>query len=36
MHLNSRITKLDYEEEGTHVRAMVSPEFASELAEFKR
>ena len=36
MHLNSRITKLDYEEEGTHVQAMVSPEFAAELAEFAR
>lgn len=34
MHLNSRITKLEYEEEGTHVSAMVSPEFAAELAEF--
>ena len=36
MHLNSRITKLDYEEEGTHVLAMVSPEFAAELSEFAR
>ena len=36
MHLNSRITKLEYEEDGTHVEAMVSPEFAAELAPFSR
>jgi GTP-binding protein HflX len=36
MHLNSRITKLTYEEDGTHVDAMVSPEFAAELIEFSR
>ena len=36
MHLNSRITKLEYEEEGTHVTAMVSPEFAAELSEFSK
>lgn len=31
MHLNSRIEKLDYEENGTQVIAYVTPEFASEL-----
>lgn len=36
MHLNSRIIKLEYEEDGTHVEAMVSPEFAAELAPFSR
>jgi GTP-binding protein HflX len=36
MHMNSRITKLEYEDDGTHVDAMVSPEFAAELAEFSR
>ena len=36
MHLNSRIIKLEYEEDGTHVEAMVSPEFAAELAPFIR
>ena len=36
MHLNSRITLLEYEEDGTHVDAMVSPEFAAELAPFSR
>jgi hypothetical protein len=36
MHLNSRITKLTYEEDGTHVDAMVSPEFAAELQPFSR
>jgi GTP-binding protein HflX len=34
MHLNSRIVKLGYEEDGTHITAFVSSEFASELAEF--
>ncbi len=36
MHMNSRITKLEYEDDGTHVEAMVSPEFAAELATFSR
>jgi GTP-binding protein HflX len=36
MHLNSRIISLTYEEDGTHVDAMVSPEFASELSPFAR
>jgi GTP-binding protein HflX len=36
MHLNSRITKLSYEEDGTHVDAMVTPEFAAEVAQFSR
>jgi GTP-binding protein HflX len=36
MHMNSRITKLEYEDDGTHVEAMVSPEFAAELAAFNR
>jgi GTP-binding protein HflX len=36
MHLNSRITKLTYEEDGTHVDAMVSPELAAELQPFSR
>jgi GTP-binding protein HflX len=36
MHLNSRITNLTYEEDGTHVDAMVTPEFAAELAQFSR
>lgn len=31
MHLNARIEKLDYEENGTQVIAYVTPEFASEL-----
>jgi GTP-binding protein HflX len=35
MHLNSRIVKLSYEEDGTHVTAFVSPEFASELRVFE-
>ncbi|MEN9749856.1 MAG: hypothetical protein RL149_934, partial [Actinomycetota bacterium] len=35
MHLNSRITKLAYEEDGTHVEAMVSPDFAAELKPFE-
>lgn len=35
MHLNSRITKLDYEENGTRVEAMVSPDFAAELKPFE-
>lgn len=35
MHLNSRITKLYYEENGTHVEAMVSPDFAAELKPFE-
>ena len=34
MHLNSRIMKLNYEEDGTHIDAMVSAEFAAELAPF--
>jgi GTP-binding protein HflX len=34
MHLNSRITKLTYEEDVTHVQAMVTPEFAAELKQF--
>ncbi len=36
MHLNSRITNLTYEEDGTHVDAMVTPEFAAELSQFSR
>lgn len=36
MHLNSRIVKLEYEEDGTHVTAFVSPEFAGELRAFAK
>ena len=35
MHLNSRIEKLDYEENGTQVIAYVTPEFASELKVYE-
>lgn len=35
LHLNSRIMVLDYREGGTFVRAMVKPELASELNDFR-
>ena len=35
MHINGRILQLEYAETGTHVRAMVKPEQAAELAPFK-
>ena len=35
LHLNSRIMVLDYREGGTFVRAMVKPEMAAELSEFR-
>ena len=35
LHLNSRILVLDYRETGTFVRAMVKPEMAAELAEYR-
>jgi GTP-binding protein HflX len=35
LHLNSRILVLDYRETGTFVRAMVKPEMAAELADFR-
>ena len=34
MHLNSRIVKIEYGEDGTHVTAFVSPEFAGELRAY--
>ena len=35
MHLNSRILMLDYRETGTFVRAMVKPEMAAELGQYR-
>ena len=35
LHLNGRIMVLDYRENGTYVRAMVSPEQAAELAPYQ-
>ncbi len=35
LHLNSRIMMLDYREGGTFVRAMVKPETAAELADYR-
>jgi GTPase len=35
LHLNSRILVLDYRENGTFVRAMVKPEMAAELADYR-
>lgn len=35
LHLNSRILVLDYRENGTFVRAMVKPEMAAELSDFR-
>ena len=35
LHLNSRIMMLDYREGGTFVRAMVKPEMAAELAQYR-
>ncbi|MDE2592158.1 MAG: GTPase HflX [Actinomycetales bacterium] len=35
LHINGRIISLEYAETGTHVRAMVKPEQAAELAQFK-
>ncbi len=35
LHLNSRILMLDYREGGTFVRAMVKPETAAELADYR-
>ena len=35
MHLNSRISKIDYQEMGTRVSAMVTPAFAAELETFR-
>jgi GTP-binding protein HflX len=35
LHLNSRILVLDYRETGTFVRAMVKPETAAELADYR-
>lgn len=35
LHINGRIIDLEYAETGTHVRAMVKPEQAAELAPFK-
>jgi GTP-binding protein HflX len=35
LHLNSRILMLDYRENGTFVRAMVKPDMAAELADFR-
>ena len=35
LHETSRVLELDYVEEGTRVRALVSPELAGQLAEFR-
>jgi GTP-binding protein HflX len=35
MHLNSRISKMDYEESGTRVSAMVTAAFAAELEPYR-
>jgi len=35
LHLNSRIMMLDYRESGTFVRAMVKPDMAAELSDFR-
>jgi GTPase len=35
LHLNSRILVIDYRETGTFVRAMVKPEMAAELADYR-
>jgi GTP-binding protein HflX len=35
LHLNSRILVLDYREGGTFVRAMVKPEMAAELGQYR-
>jgi GTP-binding protein HflX len=35
LHLNSRILVLDYRDKGTFVRAMVKPEMAAELADYR-
>jgi len=35
LHLNSRIMMLDYRETGTFVRAMVKPDMAAELSDFR-
>ncbi len=35
LHLNSRIMTMDYREGGTFVRAMVNPEMAAELANYR-
>ncbi len=35
LHLNSRILVLDYRDNGTFVRAMVKPEMAAELGDFR-
>lgn len=35
LHLNSRIMVLDYRDNGTFVRAMVKPDMAAELGEFR-
>jgi GTPase len=35
LHLNSRILVLDYRETGTFVRALVKPEMAAELADYR-
>jgi len=34
MHLNSEIKKIDYQETGTYIEAMVRPDIAAELAQF--
>ncbi len=35
MHLNSQINKLEYQETGTYIDALVRPDIASELEQFK-
>jgi GTP-binding protein HflX len=35
MHLNSQINKLEYQESGTYIDALVRPDIASELEQFK-
>jgi GTP-binding protein HflX len=35
LHLNSRIMVLDYREGGTFIRAMVKPDMAAELSDYR-
>jgi GTP-binding protein HflX len=35
LHLNSRIMVLDYRENGTFIRAMVKPDMAAELSNYR-
>ena len=35
MHLNSQINKIEYQETGTYIDALVRPDIASELEQFQ-